>query len=51
MEATPDTSGYMIAGYAISFIVMGVYVLSMYLRKRNLLRDLETLGSFDEKEK
>jgi len=51
MEATPDTSGYMIAGYAISFIVMGVYVLSMYLRKRNLLRDLETLESFDEKEK
>ena len=51
MEATPDTSGYMIAGYAISFIVMGVYVLSMYLRKRNLLRDLETLESLDKKEK
>ena len=48
---TPDTSGYMIAGYAISFLVMGVYTLSIYLRKRNLKRDLETLESLDRKEK
>ena len=48
---TPDTSGYMIAGFAISFLVMGVYVLSIYLRKRNLRRDLETIESLDEKEK
>ena len=51
MEATPDTSGYMIAGYAISFLVMGVYTLSMYLRKRNLMRDLETLESLDDNKK
>ena len=35
-DATPDTSGYMIAGYAIAFIVMGLYVASIYLRNRNL---------------
>ena len=43
METTPDTSGYMIAGYAIAFLVMGLYVLSIYLRHRNLSQDLETL--------
>ena len=42
-DATPDTSGYMIAGYAIAFLVMGLYVFSMYLRHRNLNQDLETL--------
>jgi hypothetical protein len=43
LETTPDTSGYMIAGYAIAFLVMGLYVFSIYLRYRNLNRDLETL--------
>ena len=43
METTPDTSGYMIAGYTIAFLVMGLYVFSMYLRYRNLNQDLETL--------
>jgi hypothetical protein len=42
-EATPDTSGYMIAGYAVAFTVMGIYLLSFYLRTRNLKRDLEIL--------
>ena len=45
LETTPDTSGYMIAGYAISFIIMGIYVLSIYLRNSNLKRDAETLES------
>ena len=46
-EATPDTSGYMIAGYAISFIVMGLYVASMYLRNRNLQQDISMLEEMD----
>ncbi|MCE9644375.1 MAG: hypothetical protein K8S20_00125 [Chloroflexi bacterium] len=50
-EATPDTSGYMIAGYAITFIVMGIYVLSLYLRNSNLKRDAETLESLQVKDK
>lgn len=45
-ETTPDTSGYMIAGYAVAFIVMGLYLLSLYLRNRNLERDVEALESF-----
>ena len=45
---TPDTSGYMIAGYAVAFIVMGLYVASMYIRSRNLKQDMETLEEMDE---
>ncbi|MBI5964632.1 MAG: hypothetical protein HY863_14225 [Chloroflexi bacterium] len=45
MEAIPDTSGYMIAGYVFAFVVMGIYVFSLYLRNSNLKRDAETLDS------
>jgi len=45
LETIPDTSGYMIAGYVFAFIVMGVYVFSMYLRNANLKRDTEMLES------
>lgn len=47
MEITPDTSGYMIAGYVISFVTMGIYIFSLYLRNKNLKRDLETLESIE----
>ena len=50
-EAIPDTSGYMIAGYAVSFIVLGIYVLSLYLRNSNLKRDAETLESLQTDKK
>jgi len=45
---TPDTSGYMIAGYAVAFIVMGIYVASIYIRTRNLTQDKETLEEMDK---
>jgi uncharacterized membrane protein YciS (DUF1049 family) len=45
METTPDTSIYMIAGFVVSFITMGIYVASLYIRNRNLKRDVETLES------
>ena len=47
-EATPDTSGYMIAGYAITFLVMALYVASMYLRSRNLNQDMSTLQELEK---
>jgi len=43
LETAPDTSGYMIAGYLIAFATMGLYVLSMIQRNKNLGQDLETL--------
>lgn len=45
MEITPDTSGYMIAGYIIAFLTMGIYIFSIYRRSKNLKQDLETLKS------
>lgn len=45
MQTTPDTSWYMVLGYVVSFVVMGVYVVSLYIRNRNLKRDIETLES------
>jgi hypothetical protein len=46
---TPDTSGYMIAGYTIAFLVMGIYVASIYLRSRNLYQDKAMLEELDKK--
>ncbi len=48
LETIPDTSNYMIAGFAFTFVVMGIYVFSMYLRNNNLKRDAETLESLKE---
>ena len=45
LETIPDTSNYMIAGYVFAFVVMGIYVFSMYLRNANLKRDAEMLES------
>ena len=45
MESIPDTSGYMIAGFVVSFVTMGIYVASLYIRNRNLKQDIETLES------
>jgi cell division protein FtsL len=52
MEITPDTSNYMIAGFVVSFVTMGIYIVSLYIRSLNLKRDIETLESMqDEKPK
>jgi hypothetical protein len=47
-EITPDTSGYMIAGFAVAFIVMALYVASIYLRRRNLDQDMSMLQELDK---
>lgn len=48
MDTLPDTSNYMILGYAIAFITMGIYLFSMYMRNANLKRDLEMLESMEK---
>jgi hypothetical protein len=47
-EVPPDTSGYMIAGFAVAFIVMALYVVSIYLRARNLNQDMTILEEMDK---
>jgi hypothetical protein len=39
----------MIAGYAVIFVVMLIYLVSLYLRRRNLRQDLELLQELEEK--
>lgn len=46
-DPTPNTYGYMLAGYAVFFLVSAVYLLSLFIRERNLKRDLETLQQLD----
>jgi len=39
----PDTTNYYIAGYAVFFIVMIVYILILYIRNRNLKNKYDLL--------
>lgn len=43
--SAPDTSIYMIAGFVISFVTLGIYILSLRIRMQNFQRDLEALES------
>lgn len=47
-QGPPDTGGYMIAGYAVIFGVMLIYLVSFYVRRRNLRRDLELLQELED---
>jgi hypothetical protein len=49
LETPPDTSQYMAAGYAIAFGVMLIYVVSLFIRSRNLKRDMSMLEEMDKK--
>jgi hypothetical protein len=48
LETPPDTSQYMIAGYAIAFGVMFIYVVSLFIRFRNLERDMSMFEEMDK---
>jgi hypothetical protein len=44
----PNTSPYMLAGYAVFFVVFGLYILSLYLRWRNLRREQNLLKDLEK---
>ncbi len=50
MDTPAQTLSYMIAGYAVIFGVMIVYVVSLFVRTRNLRQDMETLRELEEQE-
>ena len=50
-QAPAETSRYMIAGYSVIFSVMFLYIVSLFIRRRNLKRDLEILSEVESKEK
>lgn len=47
----PDTLSYMIAGYAVIFGVILVYLISLFIRQHSLRRDLQTLEDLEKEEK
>ena len=47
-QAPADTNGYYIAGYAIFFAVMGLYLVSLIVRDRNLKREYELLVDLEK---
>jgi len=50
-DTTPDTSGYMVAGYVIFAVIMAIYIVSFLARGRNLERDLSTLETMKAESK
>ena len=49
-EPPPNTSGYMIAGYVIFFVVMAIYLASLFIRWRNLDQDLRMLEEMEREQ-
>ena len=51
LDAPPDTSAYMIAGYTVFFIVAAIYIVSLLVRWHNLHQDMTTLESIEKENK
>jgi hypothetical protein len=47
---TPETTNYMILGYVVFTAVMVLYLLSFYIRNRNLKQDIELLKDLEKEE-
>ena len=50
-QGPADTLSYMIAGYAVIFSVMVIYLASLVVRWRNLRQDEEMLEQIDAENK
>jgi hypothetical protein len=48
-EGPAQTANYMVSGYFVIFGVLAFYVASLFMRQRNLVRDLEILQELQEK--
>ncbi|MBI4771070.1 MAG: hypothetical protein HY784_11850 [Chloroflexi bacterium] len=50
LQPTPDTSAYMIAGYAVIVGAIGLFLASLLSRRRNLRKDLDLLAELRKEE-
>lgn len=50
METPANTLSYFIAGYAVIFGFILVYLVSLFLRTKNLLQDEEMLKELEKKQ-
>jgi len=48
MNITPNTTNYMIAGYAVFFGVIVIYLVSLYSRWSRLQRDMRSLEEMNQ---
>ena len=48
--STPETTNYMILGYVVFTVVMALYLVSLYVRDRNLKQDMALLDELEKKE-
>lgn len=48
-QAPAETTRYMIAGYSVIFSIMLLYIISIFVRRRNLNRDLKVLNEMEAK--
>ena len=49
-DGPANTTSYMIAGYAVIFGIMLIYLISLLVRQRNLQKDLEVLEEIQAEE-
>ncbi len=50
-QDVPNTTSYMIGGYAVFFVVMAIYFVSLVIRWRNLNQDLHLLEDLKKETK
>ena len=48
-QTAPDTSNYMIGGFAVIFGAMLIYLVSLIIRGRNLRQDLDMLQELENR--
>jgi len=48
LQAPVNTDGYYIAGYAVFFTVMAIYLAVLVVRNRNLKQEYELLVELDQ---
>jgi hypothetical protein len=49
-EGPAQTTDYMLAGYTVIFGIMGIYLISLWIRSRSLKQDLALLEEIEDKE-
>jgi hypothetical protein len=49
-DGPANTTSYMIAGYAVILGMILIYIISLYVRQKNLLQDLEVLQELEDQD-
>jgi CcmD family protein len=47
LDAPADTFNFMVLGYAVIFLTIGLFIVSLVVRSRNLKREIEMLDEIE----